>query len=150
MKNHTPNNSNKNGLRHNQEYEQFITWLALPQSLRDPKTQTHLAQKLGVGPDTLSEWKQRDNFWDKVNKKMKLWAKEKNSDVIGILYDKIIKTGGAPEIRIWLEWQKEIDNTSNESKELQDLRQSFKKLFNFQREISGYKRKDFKNTFKQK
>lgn len=137
MDNITPIHSNKidnSKLTHVVEYEQFIAWVALPKSLKNPKTQAELAKQIGVGPDTLSEWKQRHGFWDRVNEQMKIWAKEKTPDVISILYEKILKTGGASEIRIWLEWQKEIDSNGGISKELDDVRQSFKNIINRQRE----------------
>ncbi len=139
MKNITPKYSNKNestGLIHVVEYEEFIAWLALPKSLKIPKTQAELANKLGVGPDTLSDWKLRDGFWDKVNDKMRSWAKEKTPDVIGILYDKIIKTGGASEIRIWLEWQKEINPSDGYSKDVDQLRQTIKRMIDSTRKKS--------------
>lgn len=149
MENNTPIHSKKTasaGILHTSEYNEFITWLALPKSIKNPKTQAELAKKLGVGPDTLSEWKQRDGFWYKVNEKMKTWAKEKTPDVIGILYDRIIKTGGASEIRIWLEWQKEIVSDVNTSKEVDELRQSVKKMMNSQR---ASRKNDYKGKMKE-
>jgi len=103
----TPNNSkNKDlkGLKHQIEYLDFITWIATPSALRIPKTQQELSKKFGVGQDTLSEWKSRHDFWKRVAEKRKKWGQERTPDVIMALFNRIIKTGGAPEVKLWLQY----------------------------------------------
>jgi hypothetical protein len=102
----TPKQTKKTGtknLRNTNMYFDFILWISLPKTLRKPKTQRELAKKFGVGEDTLSDWKNRVGFWDEVSKQRKSWCKEKTSDVIEALYQKIIETGGASEVRLWFE-----------------------------------------------
>ena len=107
----TPKNSEKRedlkGLRHPTEYEEFITWMALPEFYRVPKTQGELAQKFGVGEDTLSEWKQREGFWDAVKKRRREWGKERTPNVILGLYRKAIESGNAAEAKLWLQYFEE-------------------------------------------
>jgi hypothetical protein len=115
MKKQTPNNSNAQEdekLRHFDEYHQFVAWIGLPVSLRIPKTQKELAKNLGVGEDTLSEWKQRDGFFKAVEKKRKEWGQERTPEVIHALYKRIMKYGGATETKLWLQY---IENWSEKT-----------------------------------
>ena len=106
MKKGTPNNTKNKELgtlRHVDEYLNFIVWVAQPKELRKPKTQRELSKKFGVGEDTLSEWKNRDGFWEKVSTQRQKWCKEKTSDVINALYKRILENGSASEVRLWME-----------------------------------------------
>jgi len=103
----TPNNSkNKSlkGLKHQMEYLDFITWIATPSVLRTPKSQQELSKKFGVGQDTLSEWKSREGFWTDVYEKRKRWGRERTPDIIMALYKRIIRTGSAQEVKLWLQY----------------------------------------------
>ena len=42
----------------------FATWLATPITERQPKTQTQLAEQLGVTEATLCNWKKSSELWD--------------------------------------------------------------------------------------
>jgi len=90
-------------VRHNFEYQEFILWISLPKELREPNTQAELSKNFGVGPDTLSEWKKRADFWSAVTKQRKSWTKEKTSDVIYSLYKRIIEMGSAAEVKLWFQ-----------------------------------------------
>lgn len=106
MKQESPKQSNKKPskkLRHQYEYADFIEWVALPKELRSPKTQRELAKKFGVGEDTLSEWKQRDDFWSSVEEKRKNWGRERTPDVLLALHKRAVKTGDAQAVRLWYE-----------------------------------------------
>jgi hypothetical protein len=70
-----------NGLKHQMEYLDFITWIATPSALRFPKTQRELSRKFGVGQDTLSEWKNRPRFWTSVAEKRKQWGEKERSRI---------------------------------------------------------------------
>lgn len=127
MKN-TPNQSkNKDlkGLKHQMEFLDFIAWIATPNALRSPKTQQELSKKFGVGQDTLSEWKNRPEFWTSVREKRKEWGQERTPDVILALYNRIIKTGGAPEVKLWLQyfenWFEKIITVTPPLRKYQDL-----------------------------
>lgn len=47
-------------------FEAFSIWMAYPKSIRDPKTQGAFALKNEVSPDTLSDYKKKPEFWEKV------------------------------------------------------------------------------------
>lgn len=105
--NDTPNNPKiepQSKIRHQMEYYDFIEWIATPSSIRNPKTQQELSKKFGVGQDTLSEWKSRQYFWEEVTKKRKNWGRERTPEVILAMYNRIIKTGNAAEVKLWLEY----------------------------------------------
>jgi len=50
-----------------EEFDAAALWMALPRRERDPVTQAELAKALGVHPDSISDWKKRDDFWEKVD-----------------------------------------------------------------------------------
>lgn len=85
------------------EYDEFLTWTALPSRLRTPKTQQELARKLKVDPSTLSDWKREQTFWQEVNERIWASARDRNSDVIDALYQGILRTKNPSLIKIWLE-----------------------------------------------
>jgi hypothetical protein len=125
----TPKNSKKRedlkGLRYPAEYEEFIIWMALPEFYRVPKTQRELAEKFGVGEDTLSEWKQREGFWEAVERKRKEWGKERTPNVILGLYRKAVRDGNAAEAKLWLQyfegWAEKVGVKHEIPKSLMDL-----------------------------
>ncbi len=106
MKLLTPIKPKKEGakdVRHKLEYSDFVLWVATPKALREPSTQRELAKKFGVGEDTLSDWKNKDGFWDSVALERVSWTREKTSDVIHALYKRATETGRAHEARLWME-----------------------------------------------
>lgn len=124
----TPNNSKINdlcGLKHQMEYLDFIAWVATPSAIRIPKTQQELSKKFGVGQDTLSAWKSRPKFWTSVNEKRKQWGQERTPDVVMALYNRIMRTGSAQEIKLWLQyfedWSEKITATAPDKRPYQDL-----------------------------
>jgi len=103
----TPNNSKAKDLKrlkHQMEYLDFIAWIAMPTVIRSPKTQRELSKKFGVGQDTLSEWKKRPGFWIRVKEKRRQWGQERTPDVVMALYNRIMKTGNAQEVKLWLQY----------------------------------------------
>lgn len=84
--------------------ENFTKWIALPKSLRNPKTQEEICKKYKIASSTLSRWKQKEGFWDEVKKEVKEWSRGKTPNVIQAIYQKILKQGGAAEAKLWLEY----------------------------------------------
>ncbi|MFA5368935.1 MAG: hypothetical protein WC303_02920 [Candidatus Paceibacterota bacterium] len=124
----TPNNSKNNGLRglkHQMEYLDFITWISTPSTIRIPKTQQELSKQFRVGQDTLSEWKNRPEFWKRVAKKRKQWGQERTPDVVMSLYNKILKDGNATEVKLWFqyfeEWSEKINTIEQPQRRYQNL-----------------------------
>ena len=97
-------NSDISSLRYSTEYKEFINWFALPVSLRIPKTQKLFAKNFGLHQDTVSDWKKRPDFLKKVEKERQIWRREKTQDVVDVLYRKIIATGDAARIKLWLQF----------------------------------------------
>lgn len=107
MKKETPKDSKNKvttKIRHTFEYSEFITWIATPSDLREPKTQQELSKKFGVGQDTLSDWKKQSDFWIKVKEKRVSWGHERTPDVILALYNRIKKTGDPTAVKLWLQY----------------------------------------------
>lgn len=106
------NSSLDAGLRHGEEYLEFITWTALPTSERHPRTQKELAAKFNLSEWTLSQWKLRDGFWIEVGKLRKEWGKDKTPEVLAGLLEKA-KAGDASAARLWLEF---VENHTTRNK----------------------------------
>jgi hypothetical protein len=83
--------------------EKFIEWIALPRTLRKPKTQKEFAKSIGVNQDTLSDWKKLPNFWKEVNLYHRLYFRSQTADVLNGLLQ-TAKTGRAAEVKLFLEY----------------------------------------------
>ena len=82
----------------------FIEWCALPDPLRDPKTQRDFAKQHGVSEVTLSHWREDDDFWQEVERRIRKWGKDKVPNVIASLYRGVIRDKKAGEVKLYLEW----------------------------------------------
>ena|SRR3990167_4385632 len=69
-------------------YEAFSEWMAYPLLARKPKTQGEFSKLHEVSPDTLSDYKKKPEFWEKV-KENKEKLKQEIAD--SILLDNIFK-----------------------------------------------------------
>lgn len=88
------------------EYLLFIEWCGTPLFERTPKTQKELAIQLKTTEATLSDWKKRKGFWDKVASHTRKWGNFRTSDLIGALYTQII-TSRKPtgrDLMVWLQY----------------------------------------------
>lgn len=103
MRPKTPKNKGKEQVCHRLEYRDFVVWIATPKALREPATQRDMAKQFGVGEDTLSDWKNRPDFWEEVKEERSRWTREKTSDVIHALYKRASEGGSAHEVRLWME-----------------------------------------------
>ncbi len=83
--------------------QKFIEWIALPRTLRKPKTQKDFAMSIGVNQDTLSDWKKLPNFWKEVNLYHRLYFRSHTADVLNGLLQ-MAKTGRAAEVKLFLEY----------------------------------------------
>jgi len=71
----------------------FVDWLVTPEDEREPKTQTKLAEELGVSYQTLSGWKYNDTFQEIVYKaKVKSIGTEDVNGVLDALITRAKKT----------------------------------------------------------
>lgn len=85
-------------------YDEFIRWTALPlteqKSLAIPD-QRSFAGRYDVKEKTISLWKRRPDFWQRVRALQHEWAKGKTSHVIESVYRSALK-GNSDAQRIWL------------------------------------------------
>ena len=81
----------------------FIDWLALPAAERVPRTQRELAQKLGVEPATLSDWKRSPELWQEVRHRVDERVKEHHADVLSALV-KEAKQGDVQAMKLYLQY----------------------------------------------
>jgi len=85
-------------------YKEFILWMSMPEPLRELKTQGEFAKKFTVREATLSDWKQRDDFWKAVEKEWNRWGREKTSNVIAKFYQQVMKKGMPADIKLWFQY----------------------------------------------
>ena len=94
-------------------FREFVLWMALPASLKDKGTQGDFAKKFKVSENTLSDWKQRNDFWDSVGEEWKKWGKQKTTNVIAKFYNKIIREGMSQDFKLWFQfflgWSEKIE-----------------------------------------
>lgn len=83
------------------EYIEFVKWSSLPSSERDPKTQGEFATKFKMTGDTLSEWKQDDNFWVDVSRVRKAYMKDDFAAVVRGLRERCIKEGRGQDVKVY-------------------------------------------------
>ncbi len=50
-------------------FEAFAEWMAWPKSIRKPKNQQDFARLHEISPDSLSDYKKKLKFWEKVEEK---------------------------------------------------------------------------------
>lgn len=86
-----------------EEFEVFCEWASLPSPVREPRTQKEFSKKWGVGEDTLSKWKHKQLFWEKVAERRIEWARGKTSDVILGLFRNASISGNAAEVKLWMQ-----------------------------------------------
>jgi len=103
-------------------YNDFVKWYALPtyekwemlgvteKQLKDPQSpyykrppyQTDFANKYGVHINTLTNWKKRFDFPHRVEYERMEWGKDKTSDVLAALFNRIARYGMAGDVSLWL------------------------------------------------
>jgi len=89
------------------EYFKFIQWFALPMNEREEiygcKTQAQFAMKYDVHPDTLSDWKKRDDFDKRIQKIRDDWGREHTGSVFAGWRNSCVK-GNPYSIELWLSY----------------------------------------------
>ena len=103
------------------EQLRFQEWLALPKRLREPKTQRELAKVIGVGEDTLSDWKRFDGFVDAVNVIARRYLKESMPAILDAIATKATK-GDMPAAKLALQVTDMLQETINVNLNRADLK----------------------------
>lgn len=101
------------------EFIEFVRWNALPTWYRESKTQKEFAERVGVSPDTLTDWKKHSEFWPLVWQFLREWMQEQTSDVIGGLYEKIVSgKGSASDVQLFFHLAKGGPKSSKKNNSL--------------------------------
>lgn len=102
----------------------YIDWLSSPKSIREPKTQLDLGDKLGVGQTTLFNWRNLPGFKEERLKRIFAYFIPYTPDIIAALRDRA-KEGNVPAINTWLEFveqiAKQLDVTLNPQDRISDI-----------------------------
>lgn len=85
----------------------YLDWKASPKALREPKTETELADKLGVDRKTLWRWRQISGFDKERLKRIRDYFIEDTPDIITALREKA-KEGNVQAIVAWMELVEQI------------------------------------------
>ena len=108
-----PTNSNI-GVRKIKEYFDFVQWFALPMNEREDefgcKTQKQFAAKYDLAPDTLVDWKKRDDFDKRIQKIRNDWGREHTGSVFAGWRNSCVK-GNPYSIELWLSYFLKWDKT---------------------------------------
>jgi hypothetical protein len=137
-KNNTQYKPRKKPVQKEAEYQEVVRFTAISRVFREKEfgynSDGDFAKKYKVNPSTLSAWKKDNNFWNEVKNLTKTWGKDRTPDVILALYKKIIKDGGAAEVKLWLQYVDGWDEKSDVNvhytllKEIQDTNRSIFKM----------------------
>ena len=92
-----------------QDQENYLDWLALPHSLRVPKTKQEYADLLKLTRMALWKWEQHPGFDEERKNRIKRWQRESTPEIIEKLKDKAM-TGDVQAIRTWIEWVEGMDS----------------------------------------
>ncbi len=101
-----PINANKPLPQKSNLYLEFVLWSAMPTPERIKlgiETQKAFAEFNHVEESTLSRWKARADYQDRVRKILKMWAFDKTPDVVMGIYRAALK-GNSDSQRIWLQY----------------------------------------------
>ena len=96
------------------KFNEFAKWMAVPEPLRELKTQGEFSERFKVSEQTLSAWKGRDEFWKLVEIEWRHFGRTKTSNVIAKFYNMTMKEGKTSDIKLWLQyfldWSEKIDS----------------------------------------
>lgn len=154
-------NNAKVRLRRYREFETYAKWFSLSPVLRllsedqlnklgidSPeelellkiKNQREFARKFKIGEDVLSEWKQREDFWQLVDKLKKQWGKSKTPSVLVGFFKKAVSEADAARVKLWLEYfedwktKSEIDINQETKIEEKSIEEIVNKISDFLKE----------------
>jgi len=140
----------KRPVRKMQDFQTYVMWRSLPGILKgksisemnalgidDPitvelltlKNQTEFATKYKVAQETLSDWNKKIEEDNLIKDSIGFWLKKLTPNVMISIYRQIMKQGNAAEVKLWLQfveqWQ-ESQQMNVHSQALEDLTNSVK------------------------
>jgi hypothetical protein len=92
-------------------YAEFILWFAMPPIERIKlgiENQNQFAEYYSININTLTKWKNRTDFEDRVDKIQRMWGLEKTADVIQGIYRAAVKGNPASQL-LWMQYFKKFN-----------------------------------------
>lgn len=111
MENPKPIQANNPALRKANLYNEFVLWSAMPPVERVKlgiESQKDFASYYGLEESTLSRWKQRPDYEERMDKILRMWGIDKTPDVIQGIYRAAIKGNPASQL-LWLQYFKKFN-----------------------------------------
>lgn len=102
-------------------YTEFVLWTAMPWNEKEKlglETQNDFAEYYSVDITTLSRWKRRPDFEQRVDAILKMWATDKTPDVVHAIYRTAIKGNPMSQL-LWLQYFKKFNPRADTTEELQ-------------------------------
>lgn len=97
-------------------YHTFITWYAIPESQRDPKSIDDFCTRLSITKADVVEYSQRETFYDDLYKAAQDWGKSKVPELLHLLYKEYKDKKNPSHLKMFkelLELNKENKNIIN-------------------------------------
>ncbi len=109
IKPETPTKSDR-GVRKKADYKMFVKFYSMPTIFREKEygysLEKDFAKEYNVSPDTLTDWKKREEFNPDVDIQLMKWGGDQTPDVIQALLKTILADGKAAEVKLWLQFIK--------------------------------------------
>ena len=92
-------------------YNEFILWTAMPHPEKvrlGIETQGQFSEQYKINEDTLTNWKKRPDFEQRVDAILKMWSTDKTPDVVHSIYRAAVKGNPMSQL-LWLQYFKGFD-----------------------------------------
>lgn len=102
----TPPSTNKRGVYKISLYNEFILWSAMPPVEKNRlgiESQNAFCDFYKISHNTPTPWKLRPDFYERVDKILIMWARDKKPDIVQGIYRSAVK-GNSDSQRIWLQY----------------------------------------------
>lgn len=100
------NKKGKKGNKKEAEYFAFIDFISKTELEKEGKNQNDFAEEYGVNIATLSLWKKRPDFYREVEKRRRVWGRDRTGEIMGYLYNQIrgSKKPTGRDVMVWLQY----------------------------------------------
>lgn len=108
-----------------------IEFLAQPN--RGGMTYDQIADEVGVTRQTLHNWRNNDDFYEELKRRIKKQSAERMPDIIASIPDHIINDGNAAMLRTYMQWhdmlteRTEVD-VKNDGNNIADIKAEIERL----------------------
>ncbi|URO01795.1 terminase small subunit [Bacillus phage 268TH002] len=105
----------------------------LSQPNRGGMTYDQIAEEVGVTRQTLHNWRNNDDFYEELKRRIKKQSAERMPDIIASIPDHIINDGNAAMLRTYMQWhdmlteRTEVD-VKNDGTNIADIKAEIQRL----------------------